>query len=201
MKNGKVKKLSVLAQSKYLSLYDAEYINKNGDERHWMIASRKDQRTLEGLYFKGTEEKIDATIIAAIHKESKKLVLIKQFRIPINDYVYELPAGLVDPDEDMEATVSRELREETGLKLLKINHEKTKEGVYVSTGMTDESVAMVYCSCEGEVNNAYLEADEDIEVFLVSKEEAKDILSSNAKIDIKAFMMLQIFAELGEKAF
>lgn len=201
MKNGKVKKLSVLAQSKYLSLYDAEYINKNGEDRHWMIASRKDQHTLEELYFKGTEEKIDAAIIAAIHMESKKLVLIKQFRIPINDYVYELPAGLVDPDEDMETTVRRELKEETGLKLLKINHEKTKERVYVSTGMTDESVAMVYCSCEGEVNNEYLEADEDIEVFLVSKEEAEEILRSKAKIDIKAFIMLQIFAELGEKAF
>lgn len=201
MKSGKIKNLSVLAQSKYLNLYDAEYVNKNGEERHWMIASRKDKDTLDGLYFGGKEEKIDAAIIAALHNESKKLVLIKQFRIPINDYVYELPAGLVDPDEDMITTVRRELKEETGLKLLKINYEKTKVGVFVSTGMTDESVALVYCSCEGEVNNAYLEADEDIEVFLVSQEEVQEILRSEAKIDIKAFMMMQTFAALGEKAF
>jgi ADP-ribose pyrophosphatase len=201
MKNSKIKKLTSMVQTRYLSLYDAEYLNKKGEERHWMIASRKDQNTLNGLYFEGNEDKIDAAIIAAFHKVSKKLVLIKQFRIPINDYVFELPAGLVDPNEDMETTVRRELREETGLKLLEINYDKTKKGVYVSTGMTDESVAMVYCSCEGEVDNSFLEADEDIEVFLVSQEEAVEILRGNSKIDIKAFMMLQSFAELGKKAF
>jgi ADP-ribose pyrophosphatase len=200
MKN-KIKNLTVMAKSKFLSLYDAEYLNKNGEEKHWIIASRKDLATLEGLYFEGREEKIDAAIIAAIHKGSKKLVLVKQFRVPINDYVFELPAGLVDENEGMEETVRRELKEETGLNLVEINYEKTKEGIYISTGMTDESVAMVYCSCEGEVDNAYLEADEDIEVVLVSQEEAKELLHSNAKIDIKALMMVQSFIALGEDAF
>lgn len=32
----------------------------------------------------------------------KKLVIIKQFRVPINDYIYEVPAGLVDKgDKDV----------------------------------------------------------------------------------------------------
>ena len=67
--------------------------------------------------------------------------------------------------------------------------------------MTDESVAFVYCICEGEVSKDYLEADEDIETYLVSKEEAKEIIKGNEAIDIRAYMALQTFAILGEKMF
>ena len=91
-----MKSLTALVETKFLSLYDAKYVNKKGFEKHWIIASRKDFKTLNEQFFIGKEERIDAVIIAALHRDSKKLVLIKQFRIPLNDYVYELPAGLLD---------------------------------------------------------------------------------------------------------
>ncbi|SKA86317.1 ADP-ribose pyrophosphatase [Clostridium sp. USBA 49] len=201
MDNNRIKNLTVLAQTKYLSLYDAEYINKKGIKKHWTIASRKDFNTLKEKFFKGREQNIDAVIIAALHKESKSLVLIKQFRVPLNDYVYEIPAGLLDGNETIEQAVKRELKEETGLNLIKINNEKSKNKVYVSVGMTDESVAMVYCTCEGEISNKYLEDDEDIETILVSQEKAKELLKQNINMDIKAWMTLQVFASLGEDLF
>ncbi len=192
----KIKKITPLAETKYLSLYDAEYENKKGDKRHWTIASRKDYSTLMAQFFQGREESIDAVIIAAIHESTNSLVLIKQFRIPLNDYVYELPAGLVDKNEVMEEAVGRELKEETGLSLLKIDYEKTKQKVYVSSGMTDESVAMVYCSCEGELSDRYLEDDEDIEAILVNRQEARELLKKDIKIDIKALLILQTMASI-----
>jgi ADP-ribose pyrophosphatase len=198
-KNG-IKKLTPLAETKFLSLYDAEYKNKAGKEKHWIIASRKSFDTLQAQFFEGKEEKIDAVIIASLHKETKKLVLIRQFRIPLNDYVYELPAGLVDGNEKMESAVRRELKEETGLELLEINFNKTRNGVYASAGMTDESVAMVFCTCEGSVSKEYLEEDEDIETFLVSQQEAKELVKKDVKMDIRVYLMLQAFAECGEKA-
>lgn len=201
MKINRIKKLTILAETKYLNLYEAEYENRKGDTKHWTIASRKDFDTLKGKFFEGKKQNIDAVIIAALHKESNCLVLIRQFRVPLNDYVYEIPAGLLDRDEPIEHAVDRELREETGLKLVKINHEKSKDKIYVSVGMTDEAVAMVYCTCEGEISNKYLEDDEDIEAVLISQEEAKELLKKDINMDIKALMTLQGFAALGEALF
>ncbi|MFT5872309.1 MAG: ADP-ribose pyrophosphatase [Clostridium sp.] len=199
-----INNITKLADTQYLKLYNAEYTNKNGNSRNWSIASRKDLDTLKNNYFNGAEDSIDAVIIVATyvatdtrgdesHTVENKLVVIKQFRVPLNDYVYEIPAGLIDCGEDFETTVRRELKEETGLELLKIDYNKTKSKAYISTGMTDESAALVYCTCHGEISKAYLEPDEDIEVMLLSKFEAKNLISSNEKIDIKAFLSIQNF--------
>lgn len=195
-KDVKVRKITTIADTPYLKMYDAEYTNKLGNTKNWSIASRKPLKILEDIFFGGVESKIDAVIIVAVHNDEEKLVVIKQFRIPLNDYVYEIPAGLIDAGEDFETTVRRELKEETGLDLVEIDYEKTKSKVYISTGMTDESVALVYCTCEGEISDEHLEDDEDIEVMLVSKEEAKTIVSSNEKIDIKALLVIQNFINL-----
>ncbi|MGK0469269.1 MAG: ADP-ribose pyrophosphatase [Clostridium sp.] len=186
-----VNNITLLADTKYLKLYNAEYTNKKGDIKNWSIASRKDLNTLKNNYFNGTDENIDAVIIVATHIDEDKIVIIKQFRIPLNDYVYEIPAGLIDPGEDVETTAKRELKEETGLDLLQIDYNKTKPKVYISTGMTDESVALVYCTCSGEISKEYLEDDEDIEIMLLSRQEAMDLISSDKKIDIKAFLSIQ----------
>jgi ADP-ribose pyrophosphatase len=67
--------------------------------------------------------------------------------------------------------------------------------------MTDESLALVYCTCEGEISDEHLEDDECIEAILVSQEEAKKLIRSKEKFDIKCFLLLQSFALLGEKLF
>lgn len=191
MSKPKVKKITTLADTKYLKMYNAEYLNKNGETRNWSIASRKPIDTINNKFFNEGQDEPDAVIIVAIHVEENKLVVIKQFRVPINGYVYELPAGLIDSGEDFETTVKRELKEETGLDLIKIDKEKSKKKAYVSTGMTDESVALVYCTCSGTLSKDYLEADEDIEVFLLSKEEAKELIKSDENIDIKTLFAIQ----------
>lgn len=201
MSENRIKKLTALAETRFLSLYDAEFENKNHEEKHWIIASRKDLSSLKAQYFNQGEEKVDAVVIAALHKELKKLVLIKQFRIPLNDYVYELPAGLIDLEEDKRFTLSRELKEETGLNLIEIKEHLSRGKVYLSAGMTEESAALVYCLCDGAITSEYLEADEDIEAMLISQEEAKKLLETDEKIDVKAYMILQSFVRLGEQLF
>lgn len=199
MHTNAIRKLKPLAQTRFLNLYDAEYENKKGMTKHWMIASRKDYDTLSAQYFHKGEEKTDAVVIAALHKESEKLVLIKQFRLPLNDYIYELPAGLIDPNETPETTLGRELKEETGLELVSLV--KAQDKLYLSAGMTDESVCLMYCICTGEVSIDYLEADEDIEPFLVSREDAEKLLQSGEKLDIKIYLLLQSFVKLGSALF
>ncbi|MGL5316542.1 MAG: NUDIX hydrolase [Peptostreptococcaceae bacterium] len=201
MNKSKITKVNPLVVTDFVGLYDVEYKNKENQDRHWMVASRKEKSELEQIYLENKEDKIDAVVIAALHKEENKLVVIKQFRVPINGYIYELPAGLVDSDEDIKGTVARELKEETGLDLIEINKVNSMDKVYLSPGMTDESVAFVYCICEGEISKDYLEDDEDIEAVLISREEAKQLLEGNEKIDIKFYLMLQMFINLGDKLF
>ena len=196
MKKTKIKDVEVLARTKFLSLYNAKYENKNGREKNWTIASRKGTEVLNETLLQGKEDKVDAVVIVAFHKSEKKLVLVKQFRVPINDYIYELPAGLVDQGEDALNSLKRELKEETGLDLVEIIPGIGRDKVYWSPGMTDESVNLVYCTCEGDISKDGLEEDEDLEPLLISKEEAKAILESDSKIDIKCLMVLQSFINI-----
>ena len=196
MRKTKIKEVEVLAKTKFLSLYNAKYENKNGKERNWTIASRKENDVLTKTLIQGKEDKVDAVVIVAFHKREKKLVLVKQFRVPINDYIYELPAGLVDEGEEAIVSLKRELKEETGLEVIEIIPSMGRDKVYLSPGMTDESVNLVYCICDGEISKDGLEDDEDLEPLLISKEEAKVILQSDSKIDIKCLMVLQSFINM-----
>lgn len=200
MKN-KVQNIQSLAETKFLSLYNANYINKGGNKKTWTIATRKSKEVLEDQFFNGKEDKVDAVVILAYHKEEKKLVAIRQFRIPLNNYVYELPAGLIDNNDDIISTVKRELKEETGLDLEEVIENKIGQKLYLSPGMTDESVSLVYCTCSGKVSDENLEEDEDIETLLLSKEDAIRIINSNERCDIKFFMALQSFIQMGDKIF
>ena len=199
----RIKNITSLVETKFISLYNVKYLNKNNKEKNWTVASRKKKEVLEGIYLQNEKDKVDAVIICAYHKESEKLVIIKEFRVPINKYIYELPAGLVDSDdENFESAVIRELKEETGLDVTEIKKDLSCNQVYLSPGMTDESAAFVYCICEGEISSEFLDDDEDIEAVLVSKEEAKEIIkNNNTSLDIRAYLALQSFSILGEKMF
>ena len=199
----RIKNITSLVETKFISLYNVKYLNKNKEEKNWTVASRKKKEVLEGIYLQNKKDKVDAVIICAYHKESEKLDVIKEFRVTINKHIYELPAGLVDSDdENFESAVIRELKEETGLDVIEINKDLSCNQVYLSPGMTDESAAFVYCICEGEISSEFLEDDEDIEAILVSKEEAKEIIKNNhTSLDIRVYLALQSFSILGEKMF
>lgn len=199
MKQSKVIDLKTLSKTKFLSMYEAKYENRVGNNKSWMIASRKSEEVLKEKFFKNNKDDDDAVVIAAIHKPSNKLVLVRQFRVPINDFVYELTAGLIDEGEDFKTSVKRELKEETGLDLKEISVSKSR--LYLSPGMTDECVNLVFCTCEGELSSDNMEDDECIEPMLISKEDALEIIKSNHNLDIKCYLVLQNFIIFGEKLF
>ena len=102
--------------------------------------------------------------------------MVRQFRYPLNDYIYELPAGLIDPGESIKETAIREMKEETGLTFTPAEFDDfLSRPHFSSAGMTDETNCTVYGISTGMPNLDHLEPNEDLSVELVDKNEAKRI--------------------------
>src|SRR5208283_2260572 len=59
-------------------------------------------------------------VLIAPFLNNNTVVMLRQFRPALKKYIYELPAGTLDPDEPIAVCARRELREETGLKPRKL---------------------------------------------------------------------------------
>ena len=144
---------------------------------------------------------IKVYFFSAVNKEEEKIVVIRQFRVPINSYIYEMPAGLIDKGENPLISLTRELKEETGLDVIEILENTVKGQLFLSPGMTDESVTSAFCTCSGTISKGYMEEDEDIEPILLSQKEVQELLEKDVKFDIKCYIYLNQFAMLGKKMF
>jgi ADP-ribose pyrophosphatase len=69
--------------------------------------------------------------------DDPQLLLIKQYRYAADGYMYEIPAGRLDPGEDPRECARRELKEETGCTATSIEHLYT---MYTTPGFTDEKI-------------------------------------------------------------
>jgi ADP-ribose pyrophosphatase len=83
-----------------------------------------------------------AVVVAAMTAE-EKLILIRQERLPIRDTIWEVPAGQIDDENDMDdddiaAVALRELREETGFELAEGGQLIALGDYFTSPGFTDE---------------------------------------------------------------
>ncbi len=181
--------------SKFLNMFEIHYKTKNGNNKKWIVATRKSEEEYKKIIFENYNIKNDAVIIVGYDESRDSVVIINEFRMSINDYIYSFPAGLIDDDEDYKETAIREMREETGLELYEIEDEKSCKKAFLSVGMTDESVAIVFGKVRGEISIKNQEDSEIIYPFYVGRERAKEILESNSNIDIKAWLILKNFSE------
>ena len=142
----------------------------------------------------------DGVVIYALYREKKdRVVLVRQFRYPLGDYVYELPAGLVEPGEDFHKAAARELQEETGLIFEPLPAgEMYEKPAFTSVGMSDESCATVYGYASGEISREYMEESEDIEVVLADREEVRRILREEKVAIICSYMLMHFLADREE---
>jgi len=189
MKINNVKKIT---DCKYLNLFSISYKDRVNCEKEWIFASRSKQ--LNPLEI--NDARPDAVVIVPFHKPEAKLVLIKEFRVALGGYQYGFPAGLVDIGETIEQAGKRELFEETGLTISKVL--KKSPAIFSSSGMTDESISLLFVECEGRPTSRFNEASEDIEVIMLSRQQASDILNDNQiKFDVKSWIVLNTFASQG----
>jgi len=135
-----------------------------------------------------------AAMLATTHDD--KIVLIKQFRYPLNEIIYEIPAGKMDIDEEsfMECAI-RELEEETAYRS---DHISFLYELYPCVGYSDEKIQIFRAKQAYQAKNPLSkDLDENIDVYLFTKDEVKDLMTKNKIKDGKTLIAVQYW--LNEK--
>ena len=186
----KLNMYSKLFRNAHLGLYEIGYTDRSGSRKTWTVASRQKAGP---KCMTGKMDAADAVVIVPYHRKRDRLVVIREFRVALGGFQYGFPAGLIDPGESVQQTVERELAEETGLTVSRFLRQSP--AVFTSSGLTDESVAMVYVECSGEPSDMGNSSSELIETHFVSPSEA-DRLCRDAGIlmDVKTWLVLCGFA-------
>ena len=143
----------------------------------------------------------DAVSIVPITRDGN-LVLIREFRYPLNSWCIACPAGLMEPGEDVAACVDRELREETGYRLRTDVDEPVRllpQAGFSSTGLTDEAIQIVFAQVE-KAGDAQPEESELIRPFQLSLGDVRRFLDENTTlIGTRAQLILEVFAARAER--
>ena len=179
--------------NRFLNMYELTVTHRNGDSAPYFVASR--HQSPQDLKAFSHDSKPDGVIIYGVHGDKKdKLVLIRQFRYPLGDYIYEFPAGLVEKGEDMTRAAVREFQEETGLSLVPVEGGCYSKPFYTTVGMTDECCGTIFGYCSGDPTNIHQETSEDIQVILADREECKRILREENVAIMCAYMLMHFIA-------
>lgn len=197
----RIHKVTKMTDNKFLNLYHVDAQNRVGKKVNYYVASRWPNQ--EAMKLSTHDSRPDGVVIYALTgKMHDKVVLIRQYRFSIDDYIYEFPAGLVDPGESFQMAAVREMKEETGLDFHPLPVDSAFEKPYYTTiGMTDECCATAYGYADGIISREGLEDNEDIEVVLADKEEAKRILKEERVAIMCAYMLMHFIADEEPFAF
>jgi len=132
-------------------------------------------------------------ILAIDNSKNKKdpwIVIERQYRHAANQFLWELPAGKLDPGEDALAGAKRELAEETGYAAKKW---APLVEYYASPGFLGESMKVFLA--EGLVaGDAHPESDEDIEFRLVKLSEVLKMIDKGAILDGKTLTSVLLYS-------
>ena len=182
-----IKSIKKLTDRKFLNLYLATYKTDKG-EKNYEIVTRK--KTPDIMAEKRLPDAVRMIPYYYDKNGDMMVVLIKEFRYAINQYVYGVPAGLIDNGEDPIVSAKRELKEEIGAKVICI--EQTEPCSYTSAGLTDESLICF----EAEVKldgKQHLMGGEDIEILPVKFEELQNMLATlpfclQSRLQLRSFI-------------
>ena len=183
--------------NRFLNYYELEAVHRDGSISPYYMTSRaKDASQLKAVTH---QNRPDGVILYGVYGEAQdRVVLIRQYRYPLGDYVYEFPAGLVEEGEEMGAAGVREMYEETGLTFTPVDAGCYSRPFFTTVGMTDESCGMVFGYCSGTPTSIHEEASEEIQVILADRGEAKRILREENVAIMCAYMLMHFIASPGD---
>lgn len=118
--------------------------------------------------------------------EDPQILLIKQYRYAAEDFLYEIPAGRIDPGEDPLTCARRELMEETGCTASSLEHLYT---FYTTPGFIDEKIH-AFMATGLEQGEAGREADEFMTVETMTLSRALELIHKGEIRDAKTALTI-----------
>lgn len=161
-------------EGKFIIRYDVDYITSEGNLKTYEIISRNQNlRTLEDLQ----NLKPNGVVMILMDEDGEHILVNREYRMAMAQWVYNFPAGLIDPGETLENSAKRELLEETGLHLVRIDD--ILDNSYSAVGFSNERSVCVFGVATGEFRKSTSD-DEEIIPGWYSKEELKKLLRTEA---------------------
>jgi len=187
---GLIRKITQETSYRFLNFFTFDVTHKSGRESKYYVASRA--KNVQELKAVTHENHSDGVIIFGVYGEKRdKVVLVRQYRYPIDGYIYEFPAGLCEPGEDFKEAGIREMKEETGLDLQAIDvPDMYSKPFFTTIGMTDESCGTVYGYASGEPCMDGQEDSEEIQIVIADKDEVRRILKEENVAIMCAYQLM-----------
>ena len=132
---------------------------------------------------------IGSAVMMAVDAQ-KRILLVRQYRLPAEKYLWELPAGRLDPGETPLQAAKRELSEETGYRARKW---KKLTSFLVSPGYVQERMT-VFVATDLTEGSATPMEDERIETRWFTRREMAEMIRKGTIQDAKtmtSFLMWQ----------
>lgn len=142
-------------EGKFITRYDVDYLTEEGHPKTYEIISRnREITTLEALQ----NPTPDSVILILTDESGERLLVSREYRMAMAQWIYNFPAGLIDPGETPEQSAKRELWEETGLTLTRIDD--VLDGSYSAIGFSNERNVCVFGAAAGEFRKSTSDAEE-----------------------------------------
>lgn len=123
-------------------------------------------------------------IVSELDSPDPHVLLLRQYRHAADGFIWEIPAGVLEPGETPEECARRELQEETGATAGTMEHLTT---VYTTPGFTDERIHLFLASGLS-VAEQRLESDEMIEVIPRPLSEILKMIKDGEVVDSKTIV-------------
>ncbi|MEO8770533.1 MAG: NUDIX hydrolase [Ferruginibacter sp.] len=151
----------------------SEYINKH----HYFTARKDSYQTNTGKivdpYF---VVELPTGAAAMAITENNEVILVKQYRHPVDEILTEIPGGFIDANEKPEDAIRRELLEETGYSFTTIHLLGTS---LLNPGVLDNITYMFLAIGGVKIADQSLDPNEEIEIILKPLEEVRAMLMRN----------------------
>lgn len=118
--------------------------------------------------------------------DDPEVLLIRQYRYAADQFLYEIPAGRLDPGESPADCARRELQEETGYSAERVEHVFT---MYTTPGFTDEKIHL-FVATGLVAGQAHREADEFMELVPTRLSRALSMVEQGEIQDAKTALAL-----------
>lgn len=165
-------KIEKVYEGTYLDYYNVTYRNEDGQEKVYEMVSRDKQiDSKEKLYDHST----DAVVMIVNDVSDEHVVLVKEFRLELGKTIFGFPAGLIDPGETAAECAVRELKEETGLDMVRVRD--VLKGAFSAVGISNETTSCVIGTAVGNFSH-HDTAGEEIDAAWYSKEEVRRLIKT-----------------------